>query len=144
MTNAGKEHGEAKMIGGGDDFRIALRTAGLNDGGRSGFGDFFDTVGKRKESVGRGDGACERELGFHGAKLRGVDAAHLAGANADGLSVARVDDGVGFDVLANFPRKEQGSGFFGRGGAFGHYFQICVLQGANVGVLHQDSAGNIF
>ena len=89
--------------------------AGLNDGGGSGFGDFFDAVGEREEGVGRGDGALERQLGFHGADFGGIDAAHLSGADADGLSVAGVDDGVGLDVLADFPGEEQGAGFFGCG-----------------------------
>ena len=86
----------------------------------------------------------QRELGFHGADFGRVDAAHLAGAHADGLAVARVDDGVGFYVLANFPGEEQRAGFFGRGGAFGYDFEIGGLQRANVGVLHQHASGDIF
>ena len=124
MADSGEEHGEPETVGGGDDFGIALRAAGLDDGGGSGAGDFFDAVGEWEEGVGGGDRAFERELRIHGAELHcgnpgGIDAGHLAGADADSLAVAGVDDGVGFYVLSDFPGEEQGAGLFGRGGAAG-------------------------
>ena len=136
VANAGEEHGQAEAVGGGDDFGVALRASGLNDGGGSGLGDFFDAIGEGEEGVGGGDGAFQRELGFHGADLGGIYAGHLSGADADGLAVARVDDGVGLHVFADFPGEEQGAGFFRRGSALGDDFEIGVLQGADVGVLH--------
>ncbi len=105
VADSGEKHGQAEAVGGFDDFGIALRASGLDDGGGSGFGDFFDAVGKGEEGVGGGDGALEGELGFHGADFGGVDARHLSGTDAYGLSVAGIDDGVGFDVLADFPGK---------------------------------------
>src|SRR6266567_1813393 len=143
VADAGKEHGQAQAVGGGDDFGIALRTAGLNDGGSSGFGDFFNAIGEGEEGVGGGDGAFQRELGLHGADFGGIHAGHLSGADADGLTVAGVDDGVGFYVFTNFPGEQQGSGFFRSGGALGDKLEIGVLQGANVDVLHEHSSGNI-
>src|SRR6201986_1959811 len=62
MADAGEEHGQAETVGGGDDFGVALRAAGLDDGCRPGFSNFFDAVGKRKECVGGGDGAFQRQL----------------------------------------------------------------------------------
>ena len=87
---------------------VADGAAGLNDGGGAGLGDGFEAVGEGKEGVGGGDAAVEGQDGFHGSEAGGVDAAHLAGADADGLAVAGVDDGVGLDVFADAPGEEQG------------------------------------
>ena len=132
MADPGEEHGESETVGGGDNFRIALRAAGLNNGGGTSAGDFFHAVGEWEEGVRGGNRAFEWELGFHGADFGGVDAGHLSGADADGLAVAGVDDGVGFHVLADFPSEEQGAGFLGSGGAAGDDSYIRVLQGADV------------
>ena len=50
VAYAGKDHRQAQPVGGFDDFRIALRAAGLDDGGGAGFGDFFDAIGKGKKA----------------------------------------------------------------------------------------------
>lgn len=91
MTYSGEEHGESEAVGGFDDFRVALRTSGLNNGRGSGFGDFFDTVGERKEGIGCGYGSVQRQLRLHGPEPGGIDARHLSGADPDSLSVARID-----------------------------------------------------
>ena len=67
VAHAGEEHREAQAVAGCDYFGIALRAPWLNDGGRAGSGNFFDAVGKRKESVGGGDRSFQRQLRFHGA-----------------------------------------------------------------------------
>jgi hypothetical protein len=51
MPDAGENHGHAEAIGGGNHLAIADRAAGLNDGHGSGFGGFFDAVGKREKGV---------------------------------------------------------------------------------------------
>ena len=61
VAHAGEDHGQAQAVGGFDDFLVALRASGLDDGGGAGFGDFFDAVGKGKEGVGGGDGAFQRQ-----------------------------------------------------------------------------------
>ncbi len=115
MANAGEDHGHAQLVGGGDHFFVAYRAAGLDDGGGSGLGYGFKAVGERKEGVGGGDAALERQHGLHGAEAGGVHAAHLARAHAEGLAVAGVDDGVGLDVLADAPGEEQAAQFLGGG-----------------------------
>ncbi len=87
VADAGEDHGDAKTVGGGDHFLIADRAAGLDDGGCSGCGYGFQAIGEGKEGVGGGDAVGERQDGFHGAEVGGVDAAHLAGADAEGLAV---------------------------------------------------------
>ena len=49
----------------------------------------FEAVGEGKEGVGGGDGAGERQYGLLRTEAGGVDAAHLAGADADGLAIPR-------------------------------------------------------
>jgi len=143
VADAGEDHGEVEAIGGGDDVLVADRASGLDDGGGSGLGYGFESIGKGKEGVGGGDAALEWQHTFHGAEARGVDAAHLACAHADGLAVARVDDGVRLDVLDHFPGKEQGIELvFGRRAVAGN-FQIGDGQAEAVGILEEKAAGNL-
>ena len=86
---------------------------------------------------------CEREHGFLGAKACGIDAAHLTGSDADGLAVARVDDGVGFDVLADAPGEDQGAKFLGCGWTPGDDFEFVFRDAARVGVLQEQTAGDV-
>ena len=50
---------------------------------------------------------------------RRIDAAHLAGADADGGEILRIDDGVGLDVLGDAEGEHQVAQFLGRRRAFG-------------------------
>jgi hypothetical protein len=106
VSHPGKEHGEAKAVGGFDDFGVALGASGLDDGGGSSFGDFLYAVGKREKGVGGGNSTLQRELRFHGTDFGGVNTRHLSCADANSLSITSIDDSVGFHVLADFPREE--------------------------------------
>jgi len=68
----------------------------------------------------------------------------LSGADSDGLPVARVDDGVRLNVLADFPGKQKCANLFRRGSPLGNDFQIDILQWPDIGILQENSAGNIF
>src|SRR6185369_13365871 len=54
VTVAGEHHGQAMLVGGGDDFLVAHRTARLDDGLGTGFSHHVDAVAEREEGV-RGD-----------------------------------------------------------------------------------------
>jgi hypothetical protein len=54
VTGAGKDHGQAMFVGGGDDFFVAHRTARLDDGLGTGFGQHVDAIAEREEGI-RGD-----------------------------------------------------------------------------------------
>src|ERR1700751_1775902 len=74
VAKSGKEHGQAEAVGGCDDFGVALRAPGLDDGGGPDFGDFFHAVGEWEEGIGGGNRAFQRELSLHRANLGPIDA----------------------------------------------------------------------
>ena len=108
---------------------------------RLGYG--FKAVGEGEKGVGGGYTTLQRKDGLHGAEAGGVYAAHLAGADAEGLAVAGIDDGVGFDVLADAPGKEQAAQFFGGGRAPGDDFELGFGDAAGIGILQQQAAGDV-
>ena len=79
-------------------------------------------------------------LGLDGGDARGVDAAHLAGADADGLAVLRVDDGVGLDELGHLPGEHQVVDFLLARRALGHHLEVVGGDHADVAALHQQPA----
>ena len=111
MADTGKDHGHSEAVSGGDDVVVADGASRLNDGDGAGFGGFLDAIGEREESVGGDDAAGERRLRFHDGDFYGIDAAHLAGADAERGAIFGENDGVGFDVLADFPREAQSFAF---------------------------------
>ena len=62
MPPSGEHHRQAVLVGGGDDFRVANRAAGLHHRGRAGGGDRVEAVAEREERVGRGDRLLQRAL----------------------------------------------------------------------------------
>ena len=114
VADAGENHGNAQLIGGGNYVLILHRPPWLNDRGGSGLGNGFKAIGEGKEGIRGGDRALQRQNGLLRAESGGVHAAHLPRANAHGLAVARIDDGVRLDVLADAPGKEQAAQFLGR------------------------------
>ncbi len=104
-------------VRGGDHLRVADRAAGLDHRRRAGGDRDLQPVGEREERVGGDDAALRQRLrqpgglgGFlalPGGDARGVDAARLAGADADRRGVLGIDDGVGLHVLADAEGEEQ-------------------------------------
>src|SRR5580765_9027569 len=62
MPEAGEDHGDAGLVGGGDYFGVAAGPAGLDRGGGAGGDRCFETVGERVEGVRRDDRASGRGL----------------------------------------------------------------------------------
>ncbi len=95
-----------------------MRSAGLDHRGHALVGGHIHAIAERKEGVRGHDRAAHGEagiLGLDGADAAGIDAAHLAGAHADGGLVARKDDGVGLHELADAPGEGQVAQFLGSG-----------------------------
>ena len=85
-----------------------------------------------------------RVLGLARRDARRIDAAHLAGADADRGAVLGVDDGVRLDVLGDAERKPQVVQL-GRGRrAFGHGLELHLVDRGIVARLHQQPAGHRF
>ena len=143
MPHAGEDHGDSEAICGRDHFCVANGATGLDDGGRPGFDDGLEAVGKRKKGVGSGDTAGQGENGFHGSEAGGVNAAHLTGSDADSLAVASIDDGVGLDVFADAPGEEQAGHFLGGWRAAGDDFEVGFGDAASVGVLQKHAARDL-
>ena len=76
----------------------------------------------------------------------GFDAAHLSGADSDGLSVFGNDDSVGFDVFDDGGSESQVIEFFGAWLTCSHVSQGIFVKQNLVGALNQESAvdGMIF
>ena len=104
-----KHHRRARGLDGGDHLVVALRAARLDERRHARVERELRAVGEREERVAR-----EHRAGRLVAELlrlldrdpHRVDAAHLAGADADRLAVLREHDRVRADVLADRPREE--------------------------------------
>lgn len=143
VAHVGEQHAHAVFVGGVDNLLIAHRATGLDDAGDTGGSRGVDTVAEREEGVGGHDGARHGQpfiLGLDAGNLGRVDAAHLAGADADGLAVFGVDDGVGFDELGHFPAEQQVVQFGLGGLALADHLQIPERHHAKVALLHQQAA----
>src|SRR5690606_396198 len=81
MAIAGEYHRNAVFVGGGDDFFIAYRAAGLDDCGCAGIGEYVKAVAEREERIRGDDRAANLQTGvfsLDGGNARRVDTAHLA------------------------------------------------------------------
>src|SRR5271170_4484345 len=106
MSRAREDHRDPGRVGGGDHFGVAQRAAGLDHGGRARLDRRDEPVGEGEERVGGYDRADGRRRPLSGRVLRllrrdarGIDARHLARADANGGAVLGVDDRVGLTYL---------------------------------------------
>ncbi|CWP79464.1 Uncharacterised protein [Neisseria meningitidis] len=119
----------------------------MDDGFDALFGNHVHTVAEWEEGIGCGTRAVEVETGilrFAGGDAGAVHAAHLACANAVGLTAFAEDDGVGFDVFCDVPDKQQIVPLLLGRLAFGDDFQIGAADAVDVGGLYQQSAADAF
>lgn len=143
VPSAGEDHGDVLCIASRDNFRVAFGAAGLNDGADSGAGGCVDPVTEREKCVAGHYGACGRARAFFYGEFYGVDTAHLAGANADGAAFVGEDDGVGFDMLADFPGELEVFEFGVGGSASCRDLEaVCGQRNPGVGRLCEDSKGS--
>ena len=98
---AGEDHGQAGIVGGGNDFFVAHRSAGFDDGFDTGFRRSVDAIAEREESIGRHHGPVDRQagiLGFPAPDTGGVNAAHLPGPGAAEAAVTGDGDRITLDM----------------------------------------------
>ena len=119
----------------------------MDDGFDALLGNDIYAVTEWEEGIGSGTCAVEVEIGilrFAGGDAGAVHAAHLACADAVGLTAFAEHDGVGFDVFCDVPNKQQIVPFLLGRLAFGDDFQIGAADAVDVGRLYQQSAADAF
>ena len=131
------------FVGGGDDFPVANRTAGLDHRGDARRRRGVDAVAEGEKSVGchhrtrHGELLVRRlDAGEPGA----VDPAHLPGADADGPQAPAINDGVGFDVSRHGPGEAQIAAFRFIGMPLADHGQFIIADFARIGVLDKQPA----
>ncbi len=143
VAHAGEHHGNTGFVGRGDHFVVAHRATRLDHCGDAGLGCVVDTVAEREEGIGSHDRALHLQTGVFGldrGDARGVDAAHLAGADTDGLAVLGVDDGVGLNELGHFPGEDQVVDLLLGRCALGDDLEVRLGDHADVTALDQQAA----
>ena len=119
----------------------------MDDGFDALLGNDIYTVAEWEEGIGSGTCAVEVEIGilrFAGGDAGAVHAAHLACADAVGLTAFTEDDSVRFDVFCYIPYEHQVVPFLLGRLAFGDDFQIGAVDAMDVGGLYQQSATDAF
>src|SRR5262249_49506750 len=94
MPHASEDHRQLVLVGGGDDFFVLDRAAGLDPRGRAGLRDLVEAVPEREEGVRGGRGPRQRQPRLRHRETGRVHPAHLARAHAHGLDRAREHDRV--------------------------------------------------
>src|SRR5918995_7053972 len=105
---AREDHGQAELVGTGDDLLVTRRAggpSGLDDHGDAGGRRRLDAVGEGIEGV-AGAGAARRPAGrLRRRQLPRLDPVLLAGADPPRGAVLHQHDGVGRDPPAHPPRQ---------------------------------------
>ena len=147
MADAGDDHGDAVFVRCVKDFLVAHGACRMDDGFDALLGNDIYAVAEWEEGIGSGTCAVEVEIGilrFAGGDVGAVHAAHLACADAVGLTAFTENDGIGFDVFGDVPDKHQVVPFLLGRLAFGDDFQIGAAEAVDVGGLYQQSAADAF
>src|SRR3989344_1473195 len=142
VAQAGEHHGDAGFIRRSNHFSITHRATWLDHRRDTDLGRIVQAVAEREKCIGSHYRASYLQASMFSldrSNARRVHTAHLASADTDGLTVLGVDDGVGLDVLGNFPGKDQVMDFlFGRR-TLGHDLQVIGADHADVAALHQQA-----
>ncbi len=126
------------VVGGLDHLVVAHRAAGLDHRGGAGFDRHQQAIGEGEEGVGsdhRAFGQRRRELHLlgrvfrlAGGDARGIDTAHLSGADADRGAVLGIDDGVRLHVLGDAEGETKIGKLFLAWRALGHGLELHVVD----------------
>src|SRR5688572_15591296 len=142
VSHPGEHHRDATLIGRRDDLGVLHAAAGLDHRRGTGRGKRIETVAEGEECVGRRHRAREVELRLLRLEHRdacAVEAAHLAGADAEGGAVAHEDDGVGLDELGDAPGEQKVLHLLRRRLLLGGDLEVGFLQDLRVGALNQQA-----
>src|SRR5215469_12233275 len=143
MPDSGEDHGQAEPVRSGDYVFILDGPAGLDDRRRAGGSNSFEPIREWKECIGGGDRSFKWKHSFLRAKTSGINTAHLACADADGLSLTRVDDGVGFDMLRDPPGEDEAAQLFGCRRPPCDDLELVIRYASGIGILEEQAAGDV-
>ena len=108
MADTSEDHRHLALVGSGDHFFIANRSARLNGAGRAGVSGRDESIRKREKGI-TGDGAAfEGEPGcfrFPNRNPRCINPRHLPGANTERAISAGINDRIGFNMLYHPPSE---------------------------------------
>lgn len=103
VSDPSKDHDEVVLIGGLNHFGVPDGPARLDDGRNTAFSGGINGIPKREKRVGGHDAPGNGFLRFFNGETRGINPAHLSGADANRFMVPGINDGVGFNVLRHNP-----------------------------------------
>src|SRR6266849_495242 len=147
VADAGEDHREAVLVGGGDNLLVASRTARLRDCGRSRFGGERRAVGERKEGFGGEHGAFEGNAEtsrLFAGSVNGIDAGSGTATNRERTILGYESDRVRLDVLGDADTEGECSHLGVGGNAFRHDLTLTRILDTQIGGLHQESAHDLF
>src|ERR1043165_4784524 len=144
MPDSSEDHRQAVLVRGGDCLSVAHRAAGLDDGGDAVTGGLVNAVAEGEKGVGGEHGAFDGKLRAHRADAHRINARHLARADAYGLPVARVDDGVRLRVLADRPSEQERRDLRVRRRSARDDLQVFAAEPLSVARLDEHAAGYLF
>ena len=140
MPHPGEDHRDAMLVGGSNNFVVLDRAAGLDDRFGATVGGFVEAIAKWIKGI-RGDRrAFEIEPMGGGAQhgdLGRIDAAHLAGSDAEHLVRRCEHDGVRFYVTADAPGEIEGAILILCRLSFSYDFALAFAKGGLVLVVVQ-------
>ena len=144
MPDAGEDHGQTQAVGGFDDLLVADRAAGLNDGGGAGSGDLFDSVGKGEKGVGGGDCASSGSTASCAPMLQ-ESTRLIWPAPTPTVCPSRRRRWHWISRACRPSRRRAERVFLSAvGERLVTTFEIGIRGAAQVGILQQNSAGDIF
>src|SRR5208283_3215892 len=107
MATAGEYHGDAVLVASSDGLVVALRSAGLDDGGDPRSRGDVRPITKREEGVRSQHGPAGPIAGLFDGDSHRVKAAHLPRAHAQELSRAGDNDRIRLDHAADPPGEDK-------------------------------------
>ena len=148
----GEDHRDAGGVAGLDHLGVAFRAAGLDHRGGAGLDRQLGAVGEGEEGVGGDGGAGQQGVGLLAAGVAAlldreadrVDAAHLAGADAERGAVLGDHDRVGADAADDGPGEEHVVPLLLARLGLGHHLHQLARLGVAVAVLDQQPAEDPF
>src|SRR6266849_3179422 len=146
VADAGEDHREAVLVGGGDNLLVAGRAARLRNSCRACFGREHRAVGERKEGFGGEHGAFEGNAEtsrFFAGRVNGIDAGSGAATNRERTILGDEGDRVRLDVLGDADTEGERAHLGVGGSAFRHDLTLARILDTQIGGLDQESAHNL-